>query len=428
MEGTVPGLMRRLAGRLRLPSAAIFLSVIGPGIITANVDNDAGGITTYSLAGAQFGHAFLWALIPITLVLILVQEMSARMGVVTGKGFADLIREHFGVRWTFYILLTLLIANLGNTLSEFAGVAASMEIFGVPKYLSVPLTAAFVWWLVVKGSYRRVEKVFLVASLFYVCYLISGFLATPHWAPVVKATLIPSWSMDPAYLAMFIGVVGTTIAPWMQFYLQSSVADKKIQPKDYWVTRWDVIVGCFATDIVAYFIIVACAETIFAHGLSINTAKDAALALSPLAGKWASLLFAFGLFNASVFSASILPLSTAYSISEGMGWESGVDRSFKEAPAFYSIYTGLIVLGAGLILLPSAPLIPIMYWSQVANGVLLPFVLILMLLLINRRHLMGEHVNGPVLNITAWAATIFLIILSLLLLLATLFPGILKVG
>lgn len=424
----MPGLMRRLAGRLKLPSAAIFLSVIGPGIITANVDNDAGGITTYSLAGAQFGHVFLWTLIPITLVLILVQEMSARMGVVTGKGFADLIREHFGVRWTFYILLTLLIANLGNTLSEFAGVAASMEIFGVPKYLSVPMTAAFVWWLVVKGSYRRVEKVFLIASLFYVCYIISGFLAAPHWAPIVKATLIPSWSMDPAYLAMFIGVVGTTIAPWMQFYLQSSVADKKIQPKDYWVTRWDVIVGCFATDIVAYFIIVACAETIFAHGLSINTAKDAALALSPLAGKWASLLFAFGLFNASVFSASILPLSTAYSISEGMGWESGVDRSFKEAPAFYSIYTGLIVLGAGLILLPHAPLIPIMYWSQVANGVLLPFVLILMLLLINRRHLMGEHVNGPVLNITAWAAALFLIVLSLLLLLTTLFPGILKVG
>lgn len=421
------GLMRRLAGRLKLPSAAIFLSVIGPGIITANVDNDAGGITTYSLAGAQFGHVFLWTLIPITLILILVQEMSARMGVVTGKGFADLIREHFGVRWTFYILLTLLIANLGNTLSEFAGVAASMEIFGVPKYLSVPMTAAFVWWLVVKGSYRRVEKVFLIASLFYVCYIISGFLATSHWAPVVKATLIPSWSMDPAYLAMFIGVVGTTIAPWMQFYLQSSVADKKIQPKDYWVTRWDVIVGCFATDIVAYFIIVACAETIFAHGLSINTAKDAALALSPLAGKWASLLFAFGLFNASVFSASILPLSTAYSISEGMGWESGVDRSFKEAPAFYSIYTGLIVLGAGLILLPQAPLIPIMYWSQVANGVLLPFVLILMLLLINRRHLMGEHVNGPVLNITAWAAALFLIVLSVLLLLTTLFPGILKV-
>ncbi|MDE3022059.1 MAG: Nramp family divalent metal transporter [Pseudomonadota bacterium] len=413
----------RLSSRIRLAGIMAFLGVIGPGIITANVDNDAGGITTYSLAGAQFGHAFLWTLFPITLLLILVQEMSARMGVVTGKGFADLIREHFGVRWTFYILLMLLVANLGNTLSEFAGVAASMEIFGFPKYLSVPLTAAFVWWLVVKGSYRSVEKVFLFASFFYVCYLASGFLAAPHWAGVIKSSLIPSWSGKPAYLAMFIGMVGTTIAPWMQFYLQSSVVDKKIQPKDYWVTRWDVIVGCFATDIVAYFIIVACAATIYAHGLSINSARDAAVALAPLAGKWASLLFAFGLFNASVFSASILPLSTAYSMSEGMGWESGVDHSFREAPAFYSLYTGLIVLGAGLILIPHAPLIPIMYWSQVANGILLPFVLILMLVLINQHRLMGEHVNGPVLNVTAWVAIIFLVLLNSLLLLTTLFPS-----
>jgi len=413
----------RLSSRIRLAGVMAFLGVIGPGIITANVDNDAGGITTYSLAGAQFGHAFLWTLFPITLLLILVQEMSARMGVVTGKGFADLIREHFGVRWTFYILLMLLVANLGNTLSEFAGVAASMEIFGFPKYLSVPLTAAFVWWLVVKGSYRSVEKVFLFASFFYVCYLASGFLAAPHWAGVIKSSLIPSWSGKPAYLAMFIGMVGTTIAPWMQFYLQSSVVDKKIQPKDYWVTRWDVIVGCFATDIVAYFIIVACAATIYAHGLSINSARDAAVALAPLAGKWASLLFAFGLFNASVFSASILPLSTAYSMSEGMGWESGVDHSFREAPAFYSLYTGLIVLGAGLILIPHAPLIPIMYWSQVANGILLPFVLILMLVLINQHRLMGEHVNGPVLNVTAWVAIIFLVLLNSLLLLTTLFPS-----
>ncbi len=416
-------LTSRLSSRIRLAGIMAFFGVIGPGIITANVDNDAGGITTYSLAGAQFGHAFLWTLFPITLLLILVQEMSARMGVVTGKGFADLIREHFGVRWTFYILLMLLVANLGNTLSEFAGVAASMEIFGFPKYLSVPLTAAFVWWLVVKGSYRSVEKVFLFASFFYVCYLASGFLAAPHWAGVIKSSLIPSWSGKPAYLAMFIGMVGTTIAPWMQFYLQSSVVDKKIQPKDYWVTRWDVIVGCFATDIVAYFIIVACAATIYAHGLSINSARDAAVALAPLAGKWASLLFAFGLFNASVFSASILPLSTAYSMSEGMGWESGVDHSFREAPAFYSLYTGLIVLGAGLILIPHAPLIPIMYWSQVANGILLPFVLILMLVLINQHRLMGEHVNGPVLNVTAWVAIIFLVLLNSLLLLTTLFPS-----
>jgi NRAMP (natural resistance-associated macrophage protein)-like metal ion transporter len=416
---------RQARGTFNWQTIVLFLSVIGPGIITANVDNDAGGITTYSLAGAQFGRAFLWTLIPITVALVIVQEMSARMGAVTGKGFSDLIRERFGVRWTFYILLALFFANLGNTCAEFSGVAASLEIFGVSKYVSVPLVAAFVWWLVVKGSYKRVEKIFLVACLFYVTYVISGVMAASHWAPVLKATVTPTWSFKSDYIGMLIGVIGTTIAPWMQFYIQSSVVDKRIQAKDYWLTRWDVVIGCFVTDIVAFFIIVACAETIFPHGIAVNTAKDAALALKPLAGQWASALFAYGLFNASVFAASILPLSTAYSICEGMGWESGVDHTFQEAPMFYGIYTGLIGLGAALVLIPNAPLIGIMYWSQVANGILLPFILIFMLLLVNRKRLMGEYVNGPVLNVVSWALTAFLIVITVALVVTTLFPSLL---
>ncbi|HEY9724214.1 MAG TPA: Nramp family divalent metal transporter [Oscillatoriaceae cyanobacterium] len=398
------------------------LSVLGPGIITAAVDNDAGGITTYALAGGQFGFGFLWTLIPISIALIIVQEISARLGAVTGKGFSDLIRERFGVRWTFAILAALFVANLGNTLAEFSGVAASLEIFNIPRYVTVPIAALLVWLLVMRFSYEKIEKVFLVASVLYLTYVVAGIMAAPAWMPVLKATITPSFSFTPAYVAMFVGMVGTTIAPWMQFYIQSSVADKNIQLKDYWITRWDVVMGCLVTDLVAFFIVVACAETIFKHHLPITTAKDAAMSLAPFAGKWAEALFAVGLLNASVFSASILPLSTSYSICEGMGWESGLDNSFKEAPAFYTIYTSLIVIGALLVLIPNAPLIPIMYWSQVANGVLLPFVLIFMLLLVNRRRLMGEHINGPVLTAVSWALTIFMILMTLLLLGTLLFP------
>lgn len=418
-------MLQAIRERINVRSILLFLSVLGPGIITASVDNDAGGITTYSLAGAHFGYGFLWTLIPITFALIMVQEMSARLGAVTGKGFSDLIRERFGVRWTFYILFALLIANLGNTLAEFSGVAASGEIFGISRYFTVPAAAIAVWLLVVKGTYKRIETIFLVASLFYFTYVISGLMSAPHWTPILHATLTPQWTWSPAYIAMLIGMVGTTIAPWMQFYIQSSVADKQIRIKDYWVTRWDVIFGCLVTDLVAFFVVVACAETIFRNGLSIETAKDAALALAPLAGKWASLLFAFGLLNASIFAATILPLSTCYSICEGMGWESGLDRTFKEAPSFYSIYTGMIVLGAGLILIPGAPLISIMYWSQVANGILLPFVLLLILWLINDRRIMGEYVNGRILNFFAWALTIAMILLSAFLVAITLFPNLL---
>ncbi len=416
-----------LSGSLykKFRNAFFWLSVIGPGIITANVDNDAGGITTYSLAGTVYGYSLLWTLIPITLALIVVQEMVARMGAVTGKGLADLIRETFGVKATFYLLIGVLIANLANTVGEFAGVAAAGEVFGISKYISVPLSALLVWWLVVKGTYRAVEKVFLTACVFYVSYIIAGLMEKPPWPEMLRITITPSFSFQASYITMLIGVVGTTIAPWMQFYLQSSIVEKGITAKVYKYSRLDVVVGCFATDIVAWFIIVACAATLFKHHIQIETAKDAAIALRPLAGKYSSALFAFGLFNASVFAASILPLSTAYSICEGMGWESGVDKKPTEAPWFYGLYFGLIFLGAGIVLFPNAPLIMMMYLSQVANGVLLPFVLIFMQLLINDHRLMGNYVNSYWYNITAWLTTVVMIGLTILLVVTTLFPNIL---
>lgn len=402
-----------------------WLSVIGPGIITANVDNDAGGITTYSLAGAVYGYSLLWTLIPITLALIVVQEMVARMGAVTGKGLSDLIREKFGVKPTFYLLIGLLIANLANTVGEFAGIAAAGEVFGISKYVTVPLSALLVWWLVVKGTYKTVEKVFLTACVFYASYIISGIMEKPPWGEVLRLTVKSSFSFQPSYITMLIGVVGTTIAPWMQFYLQSSIVEKGIGIRDYKYSRLDVIMGCFVTDIVAWFIIVACAATLFTHHIQIETAKDAAIALRPLAGQYASALFAFGLFNASLFAASILPLSTAYSICEGMGWESGVDKKPAEAPWFYGLYFVLIFFGAGIVLFPNAPLIMMMYLSQVANGVLLPFVLIYVLRLINDRRLMGGQVNSRWYNITAWVTTWTMVALTVLLVLTTIFPNIL---
>ncbi len=414
--------MHRDPLRIKFRNLFFWLSIVGPGMITANVDNDAGGITTYSLAGAIYGYSMLWTLVPITLALIVVQEMTARMGVVTGKGLADLIREKFGVKATFYLLICLFIANLANTVGEFAGVAAAGEVFGISKYITVPLCALLVWWLVVKGTYKTVEKVFLTACVFYVSYIISGVLEKPPWTNILKVTVTPNFSFQSSYITMLIGVVGTTIAPWMQFYLQSSIVEKGVRVRDYKYSRLDVIVGCFATDIVAWFIIVACAATLFQHHIQIETAKDAAVALRPLAGKYASVLFAFGLFNASVFAASILPLSTAYSICEGMGWESGVDKKPMEAPWFYGLYFGLIFLGAAIVLFPRAPLIMMMYLSQVANGVLLPFVLIYIQLLINDRRLMGNYVNSHGYNVTAWITTLVMIGLTILLVLTTLFP------
>ena len=387
----------------------VFLAVVGPGLITASVDNDAGGITTYSLAGSQFGPRLLWTLIPITVALIVVQEMSARMGVVTGKGLADLIREHFGVKIIFWISLALVMANLANTIAEFAGVAASVQIFGVPAWISVPVTAAAVWALVLKGSHRQVEKVFLVASLLYVAYPISAALSEPDWKTYALAVVTPSLEANAAYVAMLVGLVGTTIAPWMQFYLQSAVVEKGIRIEHYRYSRLDVIAGCIVTDLVAFAIVMACAATLFKAGVRVETADQAAMALQPLAGRYASWLFAFGLFNASFFAAAILPLSTAYYVCEAFGWESGIDKKYGEAKQFYWLYGSIIVIGAAVVLYPRLPLLQIMLLSQVVNGALLPFILIFMLLLINDQKLMGRHRNGPWFNGIAWATTIVMI-------------------
>jgi NRAMP (natural resistance-associated macrophage protein)-like metal ion transporter len=394
----------------------VFLAVLGPGIITANVDNDAGGIYTYSVAGAGFGYSLLWTLIPITVALIVVQEMVARMGVVTGKGLADLIREEYGFRTTFILMMLLLVVDMGNTIAEFAGLASGMSVFGVTRYVAVPLGALLVWALVVKGTYRFVEKVFLAACVFYVAYPISCFLAHPSWGEAMLSTLKPSFQFNGPYFYMVTGVVGTTIAPWMQFYLQSAVVEKGIKLKNYIYSRWDVIVGCFMTDVVAFFIIVACAATIYVSGnREIRDAGDAALALRPLAGHAASALFAFGLCNASLFSASILPLATAYYVCEGLGLEAGVNKRFREAPAFYWLYTSIIALGAlAVMLLSEAKQVPIILLSQVANGVMLPFVLIFMLRLVNREDLMGPHRNTRTFNAIAWVTCVVMIVLTLL--------------
>jgi len=387
----------------------LFFLLMGPGIITSNVDNDAGGITTYSLAGAEFGLKLVWSLIPIMIALIVIQEMGARMGVVTGKGLSDLIREKFGAKVTFYLMIGMFLTNMGNAISNFAGVAAGMEIFGVEKFVSVPLSALLVWWMVVKGTYKTVEKAFLIACVFYLSYIITGVLVRPDWAHVFEQLLHPQLSFQSSEITMLIGLVGTTIAPWMQFYLQASIVEKGIKIEEYKYARFDVITGSVVVHIVAFFIILVCAETLFKHGIHIETAKDAALSLKPLAGKYCTYLFAFGLVNASLFAASILPLSTTYLICEGLGWEVGIDKKFVEAPQFYGIYSLMIFLGAGVILFPEIPLIPIMYFSQVINGMVLPFVLIFMLLLINDKKLMMNHTNGPLFNFIAWATALLMI-------------------
>ncbi|HEV3061805.1 MAG TPA: Nramp family divalent metal transporter [Vicinamibacterales bacterium] len=398
---------------------AVFLAIVGPGFITANVDNDAGGIYTYSVAGAQFGYSLLWTMIPITVALVVVQEMSSRMGAVTGKGLSDLIREEFGFRVTFFLMIALVITNFGNIVAEFAGVASSLELFGISKYIVVPLAAVVVWLLVVRGTYQSVEKVFLAASGFYVCYIIAGLLAHPDWKTAAIATISRPKDIgirNYGYLYMVIGLVGTTIAPWMQFYLQASIVEKGVTIRQYRTSRWDVILGCLFTDIVAWFIIVACAATLFAAGHhTIETAADAAQALRPLAGEYAYLLFAAGLFNASLFAASILPISTAYAVCEGLGFESGLDKRFDEAPAFYWLYTLLIVTGAGVLLIPRVPLVYVSVLSQVVNGIVLPFVLIFMLLLTNDRELMGEYVNSRGFNVVAWITVVVMIVLTLVL-------------
>ena len=399
----------------------VFLSIMGPGIITASVDQDAGGIATYSLAGAHYGYSLLWTLFFTTISLAVVQEMGSRMGVVTGKGLGELIRERYGVRAAVLILATVVLANLANTIAEFAGAAAAFEIFGIPRLLSVPLTACFVAWLVIQGTYARLERVFLIASALYLLYVISAFLATPPWGEVLLQTIRPSFHMDQDYLLMVITLVGTTIAPWMQFYVQSSTVDKGLRWKEYKYARLDVILGaCVATG-VAYFIIVACAATLHAHGVRIKTAADAARALEPFAGRYASLFFALGLLNASIFSAAVLPLSTAYAACEALGWTTGVDRRPREAPGFFAIYLVMIGIGAAIILWPDVPLIPIMFFSQTLNGILLPFILVIVLQLVNDREVMGAAVNSPLVNLIGWGTAFLMSALTILLLITSIF-------
>lgn len=394
----------------------IFLAILGPGIITGSVDNDAGGITTYSIAGAFYGYNLLWTLIPSFIVLVVIQEMNARMGIVTGKGLADLIRENAGVKVTFFIFIGLLIADIGNTTTEFAGVAGSLEIFNISKYISVPLTGLLVWILVVKGNYKFAERIFLVFSVALLMYVISALMGKPHWGEIGRAIVRPQMKLDTKSISIIIGIIGTTIAPWMQFYMQSSVIEKGLKIKNYKYTLLDIVVGCIATVVVAFFIIVACASTLHVNGIQITEAKDAAMALKPLAGEIASEVFAFCLFIASVFSATILPLATAFYVCEAFGFEAGIDKKWSEAREFYTLYTSILIISAFVILLPNAPLILISLWSQVANGLLLPVVLVCMILLVNNKKIMGKYVNKPLNNIIGWSAVVILIGLSITLL------------
>jgi Mn2+/Fe2+ NRAMP family transporter len=398
-----------------LASARIvaFLAVLGPGFITANVDNDPGGILTYSQAGAEFGYQLLWTLIPTTIALIVIQEMAARMGAITGKGLSDLIREEFGLRATFFTMLVLGLADFGNIISEFAGLASGMGIFGISKYLVVPIGAAAVWALIVRGRYKPVERILILASLVYFAYPISAFLAKPDWDLALKQTFLPTLSSNPTYLVMIVGLIGTTITPWMQFYLQAAVVERGVDQRHYNLCRLDVIMGCIFTDVIAFFIVVACGATVFhSEHHEITDVAQAAMALRPVAGKFASLLFAVGLVNASLLSAAILPLATSYNICEGLGFESGLDKRFSEAPIFYWLYTLLIGGGAAFVLIPNLPLLKLILISQVANGILLPFVLVYMLLLVNRPRLMGAYKNKPWQNWIAWTTAVVMIVLT----------------
>jgi Mn2+/Fe2+ NRAMP family transporter len=398
----------------------LFLAVVGPGVITSNVDNDAGGISVYSQAGAMYGYALLWSLIPMTIALYVTEEMCARMGVVTGKGLSDLIREEFGFRPTFFLIVAGLIVDMGNVCAEFAGVAASTQLFHISKYISVPLAALFVWVLVLRGSYKQVEKIFLLACVLYLAYVVSAILAKPDWLLAARDTVIPTLHLDGGYLLMLTALIGTTIAPWQFFYMQASFVEKRVSARQYPQARLDVLFGSVSCMVIVFFIIVCTGATLFVSGHHvINDAGDAAQALVPLAGRWAGILFAFGLLNASLFAASILPLSTAHVICEGMGFEAGIDHKFNDAPIFYSLYTGMIVVGAAVILIPNAPLEKILILSQVGNGVWLPVVLIFMLLLVNRRDLMGDFVNTHTMNVVGWITAVAVILLTLVLVYVT---------
>jgi len=401
-----------------------YLAILGPGMITANAGNDAGGIATFASVGAEFGYSLLWILIPITISLGIVQEMCARMGAVTGKGLADLIRERFGVRWTALVMLALLIANAGVTVSEFVGIAAATELFGVPRFISVPLAAVAIWWLVVKGSYQRVERVFLLMSLVFLSYIFSAFLSHPNWGEVALGVVRPTFRFEQLFIFTFVAVIGTTISPYMQVYVQSSVVEKGVRAEDYGRTKLDVWVGTIFAVVIVFFIVVSTASTLHKAGIQVTSAADAARALSPLAGRYAETLFGVGLFGASMLAAGVLPLATAYSISEALGFEKGVSRSFREAPIFLGTFTFLVAVGAAIAVIPHLPLIRVLLVTQVINGLLLPVVLFAVMRLVNNRELMGNRVNGPIYNLAAWLTVLVVTLLSLLYILITLVPGI----
>ena len=415
------GVRHTVARRKRL---MLYLAILGPGMITANAGNDAGGIATFASVGAEFGYRLLWILLPITISLGIVQEMCARMGAVTGKGLADLIRERFGVRPTALVMLALMIANGGVTVSEFVGIAAATELFGVPRFLSVPLAAISVWWLVVKGSYQRVERVFLLMSLGFLAYVVSAFFAHPDWTAVGRGLVLPSFSFDQAFLFTFVAIVGTTISPYMQVYVQSSVVEKGVTADDYSKTKTDVWIGTIFAIVIVFFIVVSTAATLHQSGIRIETAADAARALRPVAGKYAESLFAVGLFGASMLAAGVLPLATAYSISEALGFEKGVSRSFREAPIFLGTFTFLVAVGAAIAVIPGLPLFRVLLVTQVINGLLLPVVLFVVLKLVNDRELMGSNINGPIYNAAAWLTTVIVTLLSLAYIAITIFPKI----
>ncbi|AEE95849.1 Nramp family divalent metal transporter [Mahella australiensis] len=404
----------KLKKKLANKQVLVFLTILGPGIIAASAGNDAGGITTYAMVGAELQYKMLWAIFLMTFSLIIVQEMAARMGAVTGKGLSDLIREQFGVKSTFFAMLTLFTANVAVTTSEFAGIAASLELFNISKYVSVPVMALIIWLLVLKGTYQTVEKVFIAFSMLLLSYIVAGFMAKPDWSEVARHTFMPTVEWNSNFLTLFVGTVGTTIAPWMQFYLQSSIADKGITIKNYSYERIDTILGAIVADVIAFFIILSTASALYPHGITIESAKDAALALKPFVGTYAPIVFGIGLFGASVMAAAILPLSTSYAICEAFGWESGLDNKFEDAPVFFILYTVLIVIGACIVLFSSQLLVHIMLIAQVINGILVPVILIYMLKLTNNRRLMGEYVNSAIYNTIAWITVIFTIALTVL--------------
>lgn len=395
------------------------MSIIGPGLITVNAGNDAGGIATYASVGASYGYKMLWALVVITVSMAIIQEMNARMAVVTGKGLSDLIRESFGVKLTFFAMTILLIANFGVVLGDFAGIAASMELFHVSKYISVPIAAFVIWLLVTKGSYKKVEKVFLMFTFAFFGYIISAFLAKPDWGEVAKGLVIPQVEMNKGYLLTLIGLVGTTITPYMQFYLQSAIVDKRLSISDYKYEKLDVYFGAIWGDLVSFFIIVSTAATLNKVGVTVDSAQQAALALKPLAGEYAFILFGAGLFGASVLAASVIPLSTSYAICEAFGWESGVDHEYHEAPAFFGIYTTLLALSGILILLPGVSLMKIILVTQQIAGVLVPIILVFMIVLVNRKDIMGKYVNNKIQNFISIATVIFISALSVILIVSS---------